>query len=81
MAHDVETDSDLARPPDGKHPSARHAPINVLPSLCPRHLLPAAQLLRMGSAGVYLGDGPLLCVEMGTCVVPRSAELAAAPRM
>jgi hypothetical protein len=25
MAHDADTDSDLARPPDGKHPSARHA--------------------------------------------------------
>ena len=25
MAHDAEADSDLARPPDGKHPSARHA--------------------------------------------------------
>ncbi len=25
MAHDAETDSDLARPPDGKHPSARIA--------------------------------------------------------
>jgi hypothetical protein len=25
MAHDEDTDSDLARPPDGKHPSARHA--------------------------------------------------------
>ena len=24
-AHDADTDSDLARPPDGKHPSARHA--------------------------------------------------------
>ena len=25
MAHDADTDSDLARPPDGKHPSARYA--------------------------------------------------------
>ncbi len=25
MAHDADTDSDLARLPDGKHPSARHA--------------------------------------------------------
>jgi hypothetical protein len=25
MAHDANTDSDLARPPDGKHPSARSA--------------------------------------------------------
>jgi hypothetical protein len=25
MAHDADTDSDLARPPDGKHPSARIA--------------------------------------------------------
>jgi hypothetical protein len=25
MAHDAEADSDLARQPDGKHPSARHA--------------------------------------------------------
>ena len=25
MAHDADTDSDLARPPDGKHPSARNA--------------------------------------------------------
>jgi hypothetical protein len=25
MAHDADTDSDLARPPDGKHPSARQA--------------------------------------------------------
>jgi hypothetical protein len=25
MAHDADTDSDLARPPDGKHPSVRHA--------------------------------------------------------
>jgi hypothetical protein len=25
MAHDADTDSDLARPPDGKRPSARHA--------------------------------------------------------
>ncbi len=25
MAHDADTDSDLARPLDGKHPSARHA--------------------------------------------------------
>jgi hypothetical protein len=25
MAHDAEADSDLARPPDGKHPLARHA--------------------------------------------------------
>ena len=25
MAHDADTDSDLACPPDGKHPSARHA--------------------------------------------------------
>ena len=24
-AHDADTDSDFARPPDGKHPSARHA--------------------------------------------------------
>ena len=24
MAHDADTDSDLARPPDGKHPSAQH---------------------------------------------------------
>jgi hypothetical protein len=24
LAHDADTDSDLARPPDGKHPSARH---------------------------------------------------------
>jgi hypothetical protein len=25
MAHNAEADSDLACPPDGKHPSARHA--------------------------------------------------------
>jgi hypothetical protein len=25
MTHDADTDSDLARPPDGKHPSARNA--------------------------------------------------------
>ncbi len=25
MTHDADTDSDLARPPDGKHPSALHA--------------------------------------------------------
>ncbi len=25
MAHDADTDSDLARPPDGKHPSVRNA--------------------------------------------------------
>ncbi len=25
MAHDADTDTDLARPPDGKHPSARNA--------------------------------------------------------
>jgi hypothetical protein len=25
MAHDADTDSDPARPPDGNHPSARHA--------------------------------------------------------
>jgi hypothetical protein len=25
MAHDTDTESDLARPPDGNHPSARHA--------------------------------------------------------
>ena len=27
MAHDADTDSDLARPPDGKHPSARQGPM------------------------------------------------------
>ena len=31
MAHDADTDSDLARPPDGKHPSARHATPAMLP--------------------------------------------------
>jgi hypothetical protein len=33
MAHDADTDSDLARPPDGKHPSARNAtPVMLLGS-------------------------------------------------
>jgi hypothetical protein len=30
MAHDADTDSDLARPPDGKHPSALHATLAML---------------------------------------------------
>ncbi len=30
MAHDADTDSDLARPSDGKHPSARHASPDIL---------------------------------------------------
>ncbi len=30
MAHDADTDSDLARPPDGKHPSARNATLAML---------------------------------------------------
>jgi hypothetical protein len=30
MAHDADTDSDLARPPDGKHPSTRHATPTML---------------------------------------------------
>ena len=40
MAHDADTDSDLARPPDGKHPSAprRHAtPAMLLRSATRRH--------------------------------------------
>jgi hypothetical protein len=27
LAHDADKDSDLARPPDGNYPSARHAPL------------------------------------------------------
>jgi hypothetical protein len=30
MAHDADTDSDPARPSDGKHPSARHATPDML---------------------------------------------------
>ncbi len=30
MAHDTDTDSDLARPPDGYHPSVRHPTPNML---------------------------------------------------
>ncbi len=30
MAHDADTDSDLTRPPDCKHPSARHATLAML---------------------------------------------------
>ncbi len=41
MVHDAETDSDLARPPDGKHPSALHA--------TPAMLLRSA--MRRGNAG------------------------------
>jgi hypothetical protein len=38
MAHDADTDSDLARPPDGKHPSAWHAtPAMLLRSATRRH--------------------------------------------
>jgi hypothetical protein len=31
MAHDADTDSDLARPPDGNHPSVRNATPAMLP--------------------------------------------------
>ena len=38
MAHDADTDSDLARTPDGKHPSAQHAtPAMLLWSATRRH--------------------------------------------
>ncbi len=38
MAHGADTDSDLARPPDSKHPSARHAtPGMLLQSAARRH--------------------------------------------
>ncbi len=37
-AHDADTDSDLARPPDGKHPSAQHeTPAMLLRSATRRH--------------------------------------------
>ncbi len=49
MAHDVDTYSDLARPPDGKHPSALHA--------APAMLLQSAT--RRGTAGhVVEHSGP-----------------------
>jgi hypothetical protein len=38
MAHDADTGSDLARPPDGKHQSARNAtPAMLLRSATRRH--------------------------------------------
>ncbi len=38
MAHDADTDSDLARPPDGKHPSAQNStPAMLLRSATRRH--------------------------------------------
>ncbi len=43
MAHDADTDSDLARPPEGKHPSARNA--------TPARQLRSATATRRGTAG------------------------------
>ena len=49
-AHDADTDSELARPPDGKHPSARHA--------TPTMLLRSATRRRTdGHVVAHLGSG------------------------
>ncbi len=50
MAHDADTDSDLARPPDGNHPSARHA--------TPAMLLWSATRSRRTAGHVVAHSGP-----------------------
>ncbi len=52
MAHDADTDSDLARPPDGKHPSARNAtPAMLLRSATRRRTAGHGRLGDRGGAG------------------------------
>jgi hypothetical protein len=50
MAHDADTDSDLARPSDGKHPSAQHD--------TPAMLLRSATRRRTAAGHVVAHSGP-----------------------